>query len=49
MNKAFFDEHPKKSMIGGGPADSAAATLLARCGHRVLLLERKKFHSGARR
>ena len=49
MIKAFFDKHLKKSMIGGGPADSAAATLLARCGHRVLLLEREKFHSGARR
>ncbi len=30
-------------IIGGGPAGSTAATLLARAGHRVLILEREKF------
>ena len=30
-------------IIGGGPAGSTAATLLARQGHDVLLLEREKF------
>ncbi|MFN0147902.1 MAG: NAD(P)/FAD-dependent oxidoreductase [Dehalococcoidia bacterium] len=30
-------------VIGGGPAGSTAATLLARKGHRVLLLERERF------
>ena len=30
-------------IIGGGPAGSAAATILAEGGHRVLILEREKF------
>jgi len=30
-------------MIGGGPAGSAAAAILAEYGHRALLLEREKF------
>src|SRR5881396_2019554 len=30
-------------IIGAGPAGSAAATLLAEMGHRVLVLEREKF------
>src|ERR1700690_2088811 len=36
-------------VIGGGPAGSTAATLLARAGHRVLLLEKAhhpRFHIG---
>ena len=30
-------------VIGGGPAGSTVSTLLAQCGHKVLLLERSKF------
>jgi flavin-dependent dehydrogenase len=30
-------------IIGGGPAGASAATILARYGHRVLVLEREKF------
>ena len=30
-------------VIGGGPAGSTAAALLARAGHSVLLLEKSKF------
>ncbi len=30
-------------VIGGGPAGSTAATLVAQAGHRVLLLDREKF------
>ena len=31
------------AIIGGGPAGSTAATMLARQGHKVLVLEREKF------
>jgi len=37
------------AVIGGGPAGSTAAALLARCGHRVILLEKAhhpRFHIG---
>ncbi len=38
MNEAF-----DVAIIGGGPAGSAAGTLLARSGRRVVLLEKEKF------
>ena len=31
------------AIIGGGPAGSTAATLLARAGRRVIILERDRF------
>ncbi|MGI8480887.1 MAG: NAD(P)/FAD-dependent oxidoreductase, partial [Chthoniobacterales bacterium] len=39
MNDANYDV----AIIGGGPAGSTAATLLARTGRTVIVLERDKF------
>jgi flavin-dependent dehydrogenase len=39
MNEDLYDV----AIIGGGPAGSTAATLLARAGRRVIVLEREKF------
>jgi len=39
MSTAIFDV----AIIGGGPAGSTAATLLARAGRRVIVFEREKF------
>jgi flavin-dependent dehydrogenase len=43
-----MSERPKRQdydavVIGGGPAGSTAATLIAKAGHRVLLLDRERF------
>ena len=41
MNTAYLN--PDIAVIGGGPAGSAAATMLAKQGWRVVLLERERF------
>ena len=38
-----MDSHPDVAIIGGGPAGSAAAILLARAGRRVVLCEKEAF------
>ena len=43
-----MSERPKRKdydvvVIGGGPAGSTAATLIAKAGHRVLLVDRERF------
>ncbi|QEL15656.1 NAD(P)/FAD-dependent oxidoreductase [Limnoglobus roseus] len=38
-----MDKQPDVVVIGGGPAGSTAATILAQHGHSVTLLEREKF------
>ena len=43
MSSTSTAEDPHVIVIGGGPAGSTAATLIAQHGHRVLLLERDQF------
>jgi len=40
MNAEMYDV----AIIGGGPAGSTAAALLARAGRRVIVFERENFH-----
>lgn len=43
MTDTTKDNHFDALIIGGGPSGSAASTVLAEYGHRVLVLEREKF------
>src|ERR1700736_391251 len=42
MKNGFGDTYDV-AIIGGGPAGSTAATLLARAGRRIIVIEREKF------
>ena len=43
MDGTYRKENYDVIVIGGGPAGSTTAALVAEYGHRVLLLEREKF------
>ena len=43
LDARMTDDCYDAAIIGGGPAGSTAATLLARAGRRVIVFERDKF------